>query len=71
MMSKIKLKIIRQDIFGKRISLNFDKRGESHKTLCGGIVTIIVMITILCFGLFRSYVMFNYSQVNLSSVNQP
>ena len=53
--------MIRLDIFGKRINLNFDKRGETHKTLCGGIFTVIVMITIISFGLFRSYVMFNYS----------
>ena len=28
------------DMFGHVINLNFDKRGDSHKTLCGGVFSI-------------------------------
>ena len=29
-----------QDMFGHVVNLNFDRRGDSHKTLCGGIFSI-------------------------------
>ncbi len=60
-MNKIKEKVREVDIFGQPIKLNFDKRGEANNTVCGGIVTIIVMATLFSFGLFRSYVMFTNS----------
>lgn len=32
--------IINQDMFGHVINLNFDRKGDSHKTLCGGVFSI-------------------------------
>ena len=29
-----------QDMFGHVINLNFDRRGDSHKTMCGGVFSI-------------------------------
>ncbi len=61
MMKMINGKLEGLDIFGQTIELNFGKKGETHKSICGGIVTIIVMASLICFGLYRSYVMFTYS----------
>ena len=29
-----------QDMFGHVINLNFDRRGDAHKTICGGVFSI-------------------------------
>ena len=42
-----------QDMFGHIINLNFDRRGDSHKTLCGGFFSI----TLKAFLLFYFYLM--------------
>jgi hypothetical protein len=34
------------DIFGKQISLKFDKRWDTHSTKLGGLATIIIVICI-------------------------
>ena len=46
-MKKLKNFIKEQDIFGKEVSLNFDKKGNKYKTLFGGILTIIFCMFIL------------------------
>ena len=33
-----------QDLFGHQVSLNFDGKGEQHKTLIGGLVSILVKV---------------------------
>ena len=30
------------DAFGHNISLNFDQKGDKHRTLCGGLSTIVL-----------------------------
>ena len=42
-----------RDIFGHRVTLNFDKKGDKHQTLCGGITTIIYFLVIALFILLR------------------
>ena len=37
------LKFIKsQDLFGHEVSLNFNKKGSSHNTLVGGVVSVLV-----------------------------
>ena len=60
--------IIDVDVFGKPITLKFNKKGESHKTLLGGILSFIAIVIILSFAAYRSYVMINKLENNLSSV---
>ena len=38
-----------RDAFGHSISLNVDKKGSTHKTMCGGIVTIWMYILIIAY----------------------
>jgi hypothetical protein len=37
------------DIFGKHISLRFDKRWDTHKTKIGGLSTILIVFCILMY----------------------
>ena len=43
------------DMFGHVINLNFDRRGDSHKTLCGGFFSILFKM----FLAFYVYLMFD------------
>jgi hypothetical protein len=36
-----------RDIFGHRVLLNFDNKGNKHATLCGGITTIILVAVLV------------------------
>ena len=45
------------DMFGKKIELNFNKKGESHKTLKGALQSILIMIVVLAFFVSRIYIM--------------
>jgi hypothetical protein len=46
---KIKSIIRDQDMFGYKIELNFNKKGSTHKTLCGGLVSILVLTIMLIY----------------------
>ena len=35
------------DIFGHPVRFNFDQKGPTHRTCCGGVATIIFFITVL------------------------
>ena len=53
-MKASEIKIRDHDMFGHVINLNFDRRGDSHKTLCGGIFSIALKV----FLTFYVYLMF-------------
>ena len=38
-----------QDMFGHVVNLNFDKRGDSHTTACGGFVSTCVRIFLILY----------------------
>ena len=43
-MKNIKTAIKKQDLFGHVINLNFNQKGDSHKTIIGGLASILVKI---------------------------
>ena len=49
------------DMFGYRIALNFNKRGDTHVTLCGGITTIIMGIILFLYITYKLKGMLDYS----------
>ena len=58
-----------QDIFGHPITLNFNRQGDTFKTLLGGYVSIMIKILVLLFILMKSIILFQlkdntYSQFN-------
>jgi hypothetical protein len=56
---KLKQLIRKQDMFGYRVELNFNKKGSTHKTMCGGLTSILV----LC--LMMAYVIINVKKLVL------
>jgi hypothetical protein len=58
-------KSIRQhDIFGHVVHMNFNKRGPSHKTYIGGLLSIIIKIFI------RIYVLLTFKSLIFMEENQ-
>ncbi len=55
-MNKIKKTFTYFDFFGYPIGLNFDKKGTSHQTIIGGILSILFMgftIFYTCLGVIK------------------
>jgi len=48
---KVKDTIEDQDIFGHVITLNFDRKGDSHKTWIGGVFSVLIK-AYMCFFIF-------------------
>jgi len=42
-----------RDMFGHTINLNFDKSGDSHKTLIGGLMSILIKFAIFTYVFLR------------------
>jgi hypothetical protein len=64
---KLLSKIREQDAFGTLIALNFNKKGSSHKTLAGGVLTILGKTLILVYSLQLLVQMFTYSNDDTSA----
>ena len=47
------------DMFGKEVNLNFDKKGEYHNTIIGGLFSILLRIIMIIYGSMRVNVMVN------------
>ena len=41
------------DIFGHRIELNFDQKGNTHQTMCGGFTSIVVVMLLVLLTLSK------------------
>lgn len=68
-MKKVKEAIKEHDMFGHVINLNFDQRGDSHQTLCGGCGSIMVK-TFLTLYIYLNVtkLIFKENDTNLSTV---
>ena len=49
MTSSLTKTLLSLDLFGKPIQLGFDKKGSTHNTITGGVVSIIVRIVLLLY----------------------
>ena len=47
--SSLSKAISRQDWFGHSISFNFNKKGETHNTFIGGLVSILIKLIFAAF----------------------
>ena len=45
------------DIFGYKLKLNFDKKGNEHKTFCGGLFTILIYLIFASFVVIKLKIM--------------
>lgn len=62
--SKISSFIRNSDIFGYPIALNFDSKGNKHKTLVGGICSMFLKI------FFLAYIILNLKMIILKEQNK-
>ena len=56
-----------QDMFGHPVLLNFNQQGETHTTLVGGLVSIIIKGFILWFLCFKTYRLINHQENKIST----
>lgn len=59
------------DIHGSAVNFNYFKGTNIHKSLCGGIFTIIVVKVVLFFGLFMLISMLIGNKATYSSSLEP
>ena len=64
----VKNKIKRIDLLGKLIIFNYNKKGEYFNTSCGGILLLILNVTVIYFGLLRCIELNLSSDTNFSTV---
>jgi len=46
-----------QDLFGHEIRLNFNNKGDSHRTFIGGVVSLVIKVCML------AYVLYNFKKM--------
>ena len=58
-MRKLSDTIKDQDYFAHVITMNFDKQGDTHKTIAGGAVSFIlkILMGVYIFMVFRNWIM--------------
>ena len=61
-MKSLKKFIRNQDIFGEKVSLNFEKKGSTFKTSLGGFLTLIFYMLILAIGTNAFVIVYNHSK---------
>jgi hypothetical protein len=49
MKKRVESKIKAQDLYGHPVKLNFDKQGDMHKTLIGGVFSLVVNTIMLIY----------------------
>ena len=54
------------DLFGHQVTLNFNRKGDTHQTLPGGIVSLIIRVILLLYFVDCSIAMFKYKNNELS-----
>ena len=64
----MKNKIKNIDIFGHPIQLNFDEKGITHKTIIGGICTILYYIFIIGYTAYCFYKLIYHDQDSVNLV---
>ena len=66
---RLKTIVKNSDMFGWQIKLRFDKKGDTHKTLFGGIVSVCVYVMMLAYASNLLVKMFQYGDDKNSSVS--
>ena len=66
----VRNKLKKIDIFGKPIMFNYNKKGEYFNTSFGGFLSLIINVTVICYGTYRCIVLNNKSNSNINSVQQ-
>ena len=51
--SKIRKKVKDSDMFGHSVVLNFNRQGDTFKTIAGGLFSVIIKIVLIWYAGFR------------------
>lgn len=62
--------ISRRDFFGHQIQLNFNKRGSSHNTVLGGLVSIMIQALMLAYFSLLVKRLYLNEQDQITLINQ-
>ena len=54
------------DYYGHPIKFNFNKNGDTHNTLCGGIISILIRLTLFTYITYLAKKMIRYENDILS-----
>ena len=65
---RIKDSITEKDLFGHQIQFNFNRKGTSHNTLCGGLVSMGIKTLIFCYTILNIKKLVNYEDDKYISV---
>ena len=58
------------DIFGHPVTLNFNKQGDTHNTIIGGVVSIFIKVLLLMFFVERSKTMLTQGDTKITSTEK-
>ena len=57
--SDFRKKVKDKDLFGHQVAFNFNRQGETFKTSCGGILSILIMVLLSIYAVMRYSKMIN------------
>ena len=69
MSNAFKSYIREQDIFGKPIMLNFNKKGNTHNTVFGGLVSIISKAILFVYFIIHVEKLVNFGDDKITIIN--
>ena len=58
-MRRLKQLVTGQDMFGHPVTLNFNKKGDHHKTIFGGVASICLKVFLLSFLITKTVHLFD------------
>ena len=67
--SYLRKKLIEHDEFGHPVALNFNKKGETHNTLLGGVATFLAKVILLVIVSEKMMELVTYSGNNITELN--
>ena len=63
-MKKVFKTIRNQDVFGYKMTFNFNKQGRDHKTLCGGLMSCLMKLMVTWYVIYKLIILINKGQSN-------
>ena len=69
--SDFRKKVKDKDMFGHSVVFNFNRQGETFKTSCGGMLSIIIMVLLTIYASMRYSKMINKEDNSQSSTILP
>jgi len=59
------------DGYGYEMSLNFNRKGNAHQTVFGGLITIVIYTVLIVYTVFLNIQVFTYDKDSLTNLKIP